>query len=87
MEMPQGYRVELQNPSFQVNPPMPVNVMMENWVEAYFRSPQWKDWWLKTQSNEDWPAHVKVLRGKLYWKELLCIPEEWCIPVAKDFMW
>ena len=82
---PPGYRVVDQDNSEPINPPPPDNVMAEDWGEAYFKSTEFKDWWLRTQSNEEWPPKIKIADNKMYFKEMLCVPEEWCIPIVKEF--
>ena len=66
---PQEARFQFKRPS--------VNVMDEDWDGRYAESVWWKDWWERTKGDRNvrWPEGVRLWRGKMYYKERLCVPE------------
>ena len=50
--------------------------LQQNWSEDYEASPTYKDIWRTTRdSGGEWPEGCKVLHGKLFRDERLCVPE------------
>ena len=57
-----------------------------DWVHEYEKCPRWGPVHRAVQgATADWPKDVKVLNGKIYLKELLCIPHGLQEVVIREF--
>ena len=45
-----------------------------SWGEAYLTCPTWKEKWLQTQSEGEWPEGVQVFSGQMFLKGKQCVP-------------
>lgn len=64
------------------NPPVlprPVPIMEQDWAESYKSSPGFRYNWEATHDTTGefpWPSGVRLQHGKMYWGNLLCVPED-----------
>ena len=57
-----------------------------DWGHEYEKCPRWGPVYRAVQgATADWPKDVKVLNGKIYLKELLCIPWSLQEPIVREF--
>lgn len=58
------------------NDPKIPYVLDENWESAYHDSPMWGEQWDAAHAQAaDWPEGVRILHGKMYIADRLCVPE------------
>jgi hypothetical protein len=61
-------------PRFATDPAEVLPVWERDWGKAYLHCPTWGERWVKTQSPKDWPTGIKVLNGRMFLEDRLCIP-------------
>ena len=69
-------------PSEPLSPEMPMvpreegkGIWEMDWGWEYLRCPKWGLTYQQVQSSpRDWPAKLKVIQGRLYSHEMLCVP-------------